>query len=185
MIGWLPRLGTSYTSQPFPRSRSSGLQNAEVTLILDVTVRVPRPVEVDDAGIQAMCRIEFAEYYAMQPLIGPYGTEFRAAEQAHFPLGHLDPRHAAANPHDVLPREPVMVGEPSRLAGPPERTLPAVSEGGEPWRDAHVRGPDTASTSKYYCQLAEVIEQSRKPQPAQTVWTSGSANGSTEREKPT
>src|SRR5947207_9720080 len=48
------------------------LQDAEVALIFDVTARVARgPIEVDDTGIQAMCRIEFAEHRAVQPLIGP------------------------------------------------------------------------------------------------------------------
>jgi hypothetical protein len=60
--------------QPSPRSRSSGFR--EVALIFDVTARVALgPVEVDDAGIQAMCRIEFAEHCAVQPLIGPHLTE--------------------------------------------------------------------------------------------------------------
>jgi hypothetical protein len=36
------------------------LQDPEVALILDVTMRVARgPIEVDDPDIQAMCRIEF------------------------------------------------------------------------------------------------------------------------------
>ena len=61
------------------------------------------PVEVDDTGIQAMCRIEFAEHGAVQPLVGSDGAECRATEYGRFPLGHLDP-HAAANAHGVLPR---------------------------------------------------------------------------------
>ena len=81
------------------------LQDAEVALILDVTVRVARgSVEVDDAGIQVMCRVKFAEHRAVQPLIGPHGAEFRAAEHRRFPLGDLDPLHAA-NAHGVLPRD--------------------------------------------------------------------------------
>jgi hypothetical protein len=89
------------------------LQDAEVALIFDDTARVARgPIEVDDAGIQAMCRIEFAEHRAVQPLMGPHGTEFRAAEHGSFPLGYLDPLHAA-DAHDVLPRELVIDGQPS------------------------------------------------------------------------
>src|SRR5437762_6888284 len=67
-----------------------------------------------------MCRIEFAEHRAVQPLIGPHGTEFRAAEHGSFPLGYLDPLYAAASAHDVLPRELVIDGQPSnpaRLSG--------------------------------------------------------------------
>ena len=56
-----------------------------------------------------MCRIEFAEYRAVQPLIGPDGAEFRAAEHGRFPLGHLDPLHAA-NAHGVLRTEPAIGG---------------------------------------------------------------------------
>src|SRR5205085_7541109 len=89
------------------------LQDAEVALIFDVTARVARgPIEVDDTGIQAMCRIEFAEHRAVQPLISPHGTEFRAAEHGSFPLGYLDPLYAAASAHDVLPRELVIDGQP-------------------------------------------------------------------------
>jgi hypothetical protein len=44
------------------------LQDPEVALIRDVTVRVARgPIEVHDPDIQAVCRIEFAEYRAVQP----------------------------------------------------------------------------------------------------------------------
>jgi hypothetical protein len=40
------------------------LQDTEVALILDITVRIARgSVEVDDPRIQAMCRVEFPEYY--------------------------------------------------------------------------------------------------------------------------
>ena len=86
------------------------LQDPEVALILDIAVRVARgPIEVDDPGIQGMCRIEFAEYRAVQALIGPDGAEFRAAEHGAFPLGHLDPPHAAAA-HAVLRTEPAIGG---------------------------------------------------------------------------
>ena len=66
-------------------------------------------LEVNDPGIQAMCRIEFAEYRAMQPFIRPDGAEFRAAEHRTFPLGHLDPPHAA-NAHVVPRTEPAISG---------------------------------------------------------------------------
>ena len=56
-----------------------------------------------------MCRIEFAEYRAVQPLIGPDGAEFRAAEHGRFPLGDLDPLHAA-NAHVVLRTKPAIGG---------------------------------------------------------------------------
>src|SRR5262249_5709681 len=81
------------------------LQDPEVALILDVAVRVMRgPIEVDDPGTQGMCRTEFAEYRAVQPFIRPDGAEFRAAKHGPFPLGHLDPPHAA-NAHVVLPTQ--------------------------------------------------------------------------------
>src|SRR5260370_42290450 len=67
-----------------------------------------------------MCRIEFAEHGAVQPLIGPHGAEFHATEHWRFPLGHLDPLHPAANAHHVLPCDPVIGGEPSNPVGPPE-----------------------------------------------------------------
>src|ERR1700732_1802647 len=58
------------------------LQDPEVALILHVAVRVARgPIEVDDPDIQGKCRIEFAEYRAVQPFIRPDGAEFRAAKQ--------------------------------------------------------------------------------------------------------
>src|SRR5437762_3070467 len=66
-----------------------------------------------------MCRIEFAEHCAVQPLIGPHVTEFRAAEHGSFPLGYLDPLHAAANAHRVVPR-PRHGGQPSNHAAPSE-----------------------------------------------------------------
>src|SRR5262249_6103773 len=59
--------------------------------------------------IQGMCRIEFGEYRAVQLFIRPDGTEFRAAKHGPFPLGHLDPQHAA-NAHVVLPTEPAIGG---------------------------------------------------------------------------
>ena len=81
------------------------LQDPKVAAILDIALRVARgPIEVDDPGIQRMCRIEFAEYRAVQALIGADGAEFRAAEHGTFPLGHLDPPHAAAA-HAVLRAE--------------------------------------------------------------------------------
>src|SRR5262249_17349209 len=86
------------------------LQDLEVALILDVAVRVARgPIEVDDPDIQRMCRIEFAEYRAVQPFIRPDDGEFRAAKHGPFPLGHLDPPYAA-NAHVVLPTEPAIGG---------------------------------------------------------------------------
>jgi hypothetical protein len=86
------------------------LQDPEVALILDVAVRVARgPIQVDDPDIQGMCRIEFAEYRAVQPFIRPDGAEFRAAKRGPFPLGHLDPPHAA-NAHVVFPTEPAIGG---------------------------------------------------------------------------
>src|SRR6516225_1938192 len=86
------------------------LQDPEVALILDEALRVARgPIEVDDPDIQGMCRIEFAEYRAVQPFIAPDGAEFRAAKHRPFPLGHLDPPHAA-NAHVVLPTEPAIGG---------------------------------------------------------------------------
>ena len=82
------------------------LQDPEVALILNVAVRVARgPIEVDDPDIQGMCRIEFAEYRAVQPFIRPDGAEFRAAKHRPFPLGHLDPQHAV-NAHVVLRPSP-------------------------------------------------------------------------------
>ena len=84
-------------------------QDTEVALILDITMRVARgSVEVDDPRIQAMCRVEFPIYCAVQPLIGPDGTEFRATEHGRFPLDYLDPPHAAANVHGVLPPAPLI-----------------------------------------------------------------------------
>src|SRR4051812_26721505 len=77
-------------------------QNPEVAAILDIAPCIARgPVEVDDPGIQRVCRIDFAEYRAVQTLIGADGTEFRAAEHGTFPLGHLDPLHTATA-HAVL-----------------------------------------------------------------------------------
>ena len=84
------------------------LQDPKLAPILDIALRVARgPIEVDDAGIQGMCRIEFAEYRAVQALIGPDGAEFRAAEHGTLPLGHLDPPHAATA-HAVLRTEPAI-----------------------------------------------------------------------------
>jgi len=77
----------------------------KVALILDFTACVARgSVEVDDAGIQEMCPIEFPKHRAVQPLIGPRGAEFCSTEHRRFPLGHLNALHAAANVHGVLPR---------------------------------------------------------------------------------
>ena len=85
-------------------------QDTEVALILDITVRVARgPIEVDDPGIQGMCRIEFAEYRAVQPFIRADGAEFRAIKHSPFLLGHLDPPHAA-NAHVTLPTGPAIGG---------------------------------------------------------------------------
>src|SRR5262249_12034938 len=81
-----------------------------LALILDVAVCVAcGPIEIDDPDIQGMCRIELGEYRAVQPFIRPDGAEFRAAKHGPFPLGHLDPPHAA-NAHVVLPTEPVIGG---------------------------------------------------------------------------
>jgi hypothetical protein len=55
-----------------------------------------------------MCRIEFAEHRAVQPLIGSNVAEFRATEDRRFPLRRLNALHAAANAHGALPRGPVM-----------------------------------------------------------------------------
>src|SRR6516165_8827417 len=86
------------------------LQDPEVALIVDEALTVARgPIEVDDPDIQGMCRIEFAEYRAVQPFIGPDGAEFRPAKHETFPLGHLDPPHAA-NAHVILPTEPAIGG---------------------------------------------------------------------------
>jgi len=106
MIGWLPRLGYVVYEAPIAAIEIERLQDPEVALILDVSVRVARgPIEVDDPDIQGMCRIEFAEYRAVQPVIRSEGTKFRAAKYGPFALAHLDPLHAA-NAHVVLPTEP-------------------------------------------------------------------------------
>src|SRR6516225_627701 len=111
MIGWLPRLGTFVHHAPVAASEIERLQDPEVALGFDVSVRVERgPIEVDDPDIQGMCRIEFAEYCAVQPFIRPDGAEFRAAKHGRFPLGHLDPLHTAACGHDILPPEPPSAG---------------------------------------------------------------------------
>jgi hypothetical protein len=50
---------------PVAASEIERLQDPEVALVFDVSVRVARgPIEVDDPDIQGMCRIEFAEYCA-------------------------------------------------------------------------------------------------------------------------
>src|SRR5262249_6142571 len=86
------------------------LQDPEVALILNAAVRVARSsIEIDDTGIQGMCRIEFAEYRPVHPFIRPAGAEFRPAKPGPFPLGPLDPQHAA-NAHVVLPTEPAIGG---------------------------------------------------------------------------
>ena len=64
-----------------------------------------------------MCRIEFAEHGAVQPLIGPHGAKFHATERGRFPLGHLNPLHPAANARGVLPRDPVIGGSLATLQG--------------------------------------------------------------------
>src|SRR5215469_5028634 len=57
------------------------LQDPELALILDIAPRVAcGPIEIDDCGIRGMSWIEFAEYRAVQALIGADGAEFRAAE---------------------------------------------------------------------------------------------------------
>src|ERR1700674_699436 len=105
-------------------------QDPEVALILDVALRVARgPIEVDDPDIQGMCRIEFAEYRAVQPFIRPDGAEFRAAKHGPFPLGHLDPPHAA-NAHVVLPTEPAIGGSLATSQGRRKRA-PSCPR---PWR---------------------------------------------------
>src|SRR5215813_12882813 len=98
-------------------------QDPEVALILDVSVRVARgPIEVDDPDIQGMCRIEFAEYRAVQPFIRPDGAEIHAAKDGPFPLGHLDPQHAA-NAHVVLTTEPAIGGSLATSQGRRKRAL--------------------------------------------------------------
>src|SRR5215472_5092857 len=105
------------------------LQDPEVALILDVAVRVARgPIEVDDPDIQGMCRIELAEYRAVQPFIRPDGAEFGAAKHRPFPLGHLDPPHAA-NAHVVLPTEPAIGRSLATSQGRRKRAPPAP----QPW----------------------------------------------------
>ena len=59
-----------------------------------------------------MCRIEFAEYRAVQPLIGAHTGEFRTPEHRGFPFSDLNPLHATPSTHGVLPREPVIGEEP-------------------------------------------------------------------------
>ena len=115
-------IGHVVDEAPIPAIEIERLQDPKVAPILDIAVRVARgPIEIDDAGIQRVCRIEFAEYCAVQALIGPDGAEFRAAEHGAFPLGHLDPPHAATA-HAVLPSG-------RYLATSPEGVLPAP----EPW----------------------------------------------------
>ena len=65
-----------------------------------------------------MCRIEFAEYRAVQPFIRADGAEFRAIKHSPFLLGHLDPPHAA-NAHVTLPTGPAIGGawQPRWVAG--------------------------------------------------------------------
>ena len=63
------------------------LQDAELGLILDVAARIARRlVQIDDAGIQRMRGIQFAERRAVQPFIGTDRAEFRAAEHRRFPF---------------------------------------------------------------------------------------------------
>ena len=52
-----------------------------------------------------MCRIEFAEYRAVQPLIEALTGEFRTPEHRGFPFSDLNPLHATPSTHGVLPRE--------------------------------------------------------------------------------
>src|ERR1700730_16619135 len=90
------------------------LQDAEVALILDVPARVARgPVEVDDAGIQGMRRIEFAEHRAVQPLISPRGAKFCAAEHGHFPLAPI----TTAAVFSIRPDSRRLVGAAKECAG--------------------------------------------------------------------
>jgi len=106
------------------------LQDPEIALILDEAQRVARgPIEVDDSDIQGMCRVEFAEYRAVQPFIRPDSAEFRAIKHGPFPFGHLDPQHAA-NAHIVLPTEPAIGGSLATSQGRRKRApfLP------RPWR---------------------------------------------------
>src|SRR6516165_12813536 len=107
------------------------LQDPEVALIVDEALPVARgPIEVDDPDIEGMCRIEFAEYRAVQPFIRPDGAEFRAAKHAPFPLGHLDPPHTA-NAHVILPTEPAIGGSLATSQGRRKRApfLPRPSRG--------------------------------------------------------
>ena len=88
-------------------------QNAEVAVILDVTARIAGSlVKVDDTGIQAMSRIEFAEHCAMQALIVSHTSEFHTPEHRAFPFGDLNSPHATPRIHDALRREPVMGDDP-------------------------------------------------------------------------
>ena len=92
-------------------------------------MRVARgPIEVDDPDIPEVCRIELAEYRAVQPFIRPDGAEFRAAKDGPFPLGRLDPQHAA-NTHVVLPTEPAIGGSLSTSQGRRKRAPWFLTQG--------------------------------------------------------
>ena len=105
-------------------------QDPEVAQVFDIAVRVARgPIEIDDPGIQGMCRIEFAEQRAVQALIGSDSGELRAAEHGALPLAHLDPPHAAAA-HAVLRTEPATCGSltisPVRRKAAERRPVPSI-----------------------------------------------------------
>jgi hypothetical protein len=101
-------IGHVVDEAPVAAIEVEGLQDPKVAPILDVASRIARdPIEIDDPGIQGMHRIEFAEYRAVQALIGTDGAEFRAAEHETLPLGHLDPLRAA-NAHAVPQTEPAI-----------------------------------------------------------------------------
>src|SRR6516165_3824027 len=62
------------------------LQDPEVALILDEAQRVARgPIEVDDPDIPGMCRIEFAEYRAVQAFIRADGRRIPCHQTLAFP----------------------------------------------------------------------------------------------------
>jgi hypothetical protein len=80
------------------------LQYAELRLMFDHAAPIARRlVEIDDAAIQRMRRVELAERRAVQPLIGADRGELGTIENRGFPLSDFDPPYAAAIAHRVLP----------------------------------------------------------------------------------
>src|SRR3954463_4666715 len=68
-------IGHVVDEAPVAAAEIERLQDSEVAAILDIAARVAcSPIEIDDAGILRMCRIDFAEYRAVQMLIGADGT---------------------------------------------------------------------------------------------------------------